>query len=77
MSEPVPVQGAIDMCGSELLSLPEGVRKVASFLGAQGHPHQPLMLDGVAQRARDVFLARHFRESLRPPLAGDNLIGHK
>ena len=39
------------MCGSELLTLPEGVRKVASFLQAQGHSQAPVMLDGAARTA--------------------------
>ena len=37
---------------------------------------QTLMLNRVAQGAGDWFLARNFCESLRPPLAGDNLIRH-
>src|SRR5215208_7049905 len=35
------------------------------------------MLDGVAERARDWFLACYFVEGLRAPLPRDNLIGHR
>jgi hypothetical protein len=38
---------------------------------------EPLMLDGVAQRARNGFLSRDFIEGLRAPFACDYLIGHK
>ena len=37
---------------------------------------QPLVLDGVAQGARDGFLPRHFLEGLRTPFASDDLIRH-
>jgi hypothetical protein len=35
------------------------------------------VLDGIAERARDGFLPRHFLEPLRTPLARDDLIRHK
>lgn len=56
-ASPASFRGAVDMCGSELLPLPEGVRKVASFLEAHGHPHQPLMLDGAARTAQQAAAA--------------------
>jgi len=37
---------------------------------------QPLMLDGIAKRARDWLLAGNFVEGLGAPLARDYLIGH-
>src|SRR6185369_5074985 len=37
---------------------------------------QPLMLDGIAERARNWFLSGDFVEGLRAPLARDYLIGH-
>jgi hypothetical protein len=37
---------------------------------------QPFVLDGVAERARDGLLPRHFLKCLRTPLACDDLIGH-
>ena len=42
------------MCGSELTSLPEGVRKVAAVLQAHGHPHAPQMLDDAARTAQQA-----------------------
>ena len=42
------------MCGSELISLPEGVQKVAAFLETKGHPHLPVMLDGAARTAQQA-----------------------
>ncbi len=42
------------MCGSELLSLPEGVQKVAKLLQAKEHPHAPVMLNGAARTARQA-----------------------
>ena len=39
------------MCGSELLSLPEGVQKVAKLLQAKEHPHAPVMLNDAARTA--------------------------
>ena len=42
------------MCGSELVSLPEGVQKVAAFLQAKGHPHAPVMLDDAARTAQQA-----------------------
>jgi hypothetical protein len=38
---------------------------------------QPLMLDRIAERARNGFLARHFFKGLRAPFASDYLVGHK
>jgi hypothetical protein len=38
---------------------------------------KPLVLDGVAQCARDWLLSRDFIESLRAPFACDYLVGHK
>ena len=46
------------MGGAELLSLPEGVQRVARVLQDKGHPHGPQMLDGVcrtAQQAADAL----------------------
>ena len=37
---------------------------------------KPPVLDGIAERARDWFLACYFVKGLRAPLAGDYLIGH-
>jgi hypothetical protein len=37
---------------------------------------QTLMLDRVAQRAGDCFLAGYFVEALRPPFACNYLVGH-
>ncbi|MFC5521751.1 YbaK/EbsC family protein [Polaromonas jejuensis] len=42
------------MCGSELLALPDGVRRVASALQALGHPHAPVMLDNAARTAQQA-----------------------
>ena len=38
---------------------------------------QTLVLDSIAERARDRFLARYFFKALRAPFAGDYLIGHE
>jgi len=46
------------MCGSELQSLPEGVRRVSRALQDAGHPHSPRMLDDAcrtAQQAADAL----------------------
>jgi prolyl-tRNA editing enzyme YbaK/EbsC (Cys-tRNA(Pro) deacylase) len=46
------------MCGAELVSLPDGVRRVAEVLQQNGHPHAPVMLaDAVrtAQQAADAL----------------------
>jgi hypothetical protein len=37
---------------------------------------QPLVLDCVAERARDGLLPRHFLKRLRTPFARDDLIRH-
>lgn len=42
------------MCGSELHSLPEGVRRVAAALTAAGHPYAPVMLDDAARTAQQA-----------------------
>ena len=42
------------MRGPELLSLPEGVQKVAAVLEASGHAHRPVMLDGAARTAQQA-----------------------
>lgn len=42
------------MCGAELVSLPEGVQRVAAVLLAKGHPHAPVMLDDAARTAQQA-----------------------
>jgi prolyl-tRNA editing enzyme YbaK/EbsC (Cys-tRNA(Pro) deacylase) len=42
------------MCGAELLSLPEGVQRVARALQDADHPHVPVMLDGAARTAQEA-----------------------
>ncbi|WP_312529229.1 YbaK/EbsC family protein [Comamonas sp.] len=42
------------MCGAELLSLPEGVQRVARVLQDQGHPHGPQMLEVSARTAQEA-----------------------
>src|SRR5947207_1832736 len=42
------------MCGSELMSLPEGVQRVAALLQDRGHAHSPVMLDGAARTAQQA-----------------------
>lgn len=42
------------MCGSELVGLPEGVRRVAAELQRLGHPHTPVMLDDAARTAQQA-----------------------
>ena len=42
------------MCGAEVVSLPEGVRRVAGLLQAGGHPHAPVMLDDAARTAQQA-----------------------
>jgi len=42
------------MCGSELISLPEGVQKVAALLQAKEHPHSPVMLNDAARTAQQA-----------------------
>ncbi len=39
------------MCGSELVSLPDGVQRVAALLESKGHLHTPIMLDDAARTA--------------------------
>ena len=46
------------MCGAELVSLPDGVRRVAEVLQQNGHPHAPVMLEDAvrtAQQAADAL----------------------
>lgn len=42
------------MCGSELISLPEGAQRVARALQAKNHPHMPVMLTEAARTARQA-----------------------
>lgn len=42
------------MCGSELLTLPPGVQRVASQLQQWAHPDSPRMLDGAARTAQEA-----------------------
>ena len=42
------------MCGAELLSLPDGVQKVAALLQAKEHPYAPIMLDDAARTAQQA-----------------------
>ncbi|WP_309678580.1 YbaK/EbsC family protein [Polaromonas sp.] len=42
------------MCGSELVALPDGVKRVATALQALGHPHAPVMLDDAARTAQQA-----------------------
>src|SRR3954467_6556572 len=42
------------MCGAELSSLPEGVRRVARVLQDKGHAHAPVMLDDAARTAQQA-----------------------
>lgn len=42
------------MCGAEMLSLPDGVQKVAALLQAKGHPHAPVMLGDAARTAQQA-----------------------
>jgi len=42
------------MCGSELLSLPEGVQRVAAELQRLGHPQTPVMLSDAARTAQQA-----------------------
>ncbi|MDO8387252.1 MAG: YbaK/EbsC family protein [Polaromonas sp.] len=48
------IVGAINMCGSELKVLPEGVQRVAALLQERGHPHMPVMLDDAARTAQQA-----------------------
>ncbi len=42
------------MCESELVSLPDGVQRVAALLESKGHPHTPVMLDDAARTAQQA-----------------------
>ena len=42
------------MCGAEVITLPEGVQRVAALLQTSGHPHSPVMLDDAARTAQQA-----------------------
>lgn len=42
------------MCGAELTSLPEGVRRVMAVLRERGHSEAPVMLDDAARTAQQA-----------------------
>ena len=42
------------MCGSELITLPDGVQKVAKLLQDKAHPHLPIMLNDAARTAQQA-----------------------
>lgn len=42
------------MCGAEVITLPDGVQRVAALLQASGHPHAPVMLDDAARTAQQA-----------------------
>jgi prolyl-tRNA editing enzyme YbaK/EbsC (Cys-tRNA(Pro) deacylase)/predicted Fe-S protein YdhL (DUF1289 family) len=42
------------MCGAELISLPDGVQRVARVLQAKNHPHMPMMLADAARTAQQA-----------------------
>lgn len=42
------------MCGSEVIPLPEPVRRVVDVLQARQHPHAPVMLDAAARTAQQA-----------------------
>jgi prolyl-tRNA editing enzyme YbaK/EbsC (Cys-tRNA(Pro) deacylase) len=42
------------MCGAELKTLPESVRRVAELLRTHGHAHAPVMLDDAARTAQQA-----------------------
>jgi prolyl-tRNA editing enzyme YbaK/EbsC (Cys-tRNA(Pro) deacylase)/predicted Fe-S protein YdhL (DUF1289 family) len=42
------------MCGAEILTLPEGVQRVAAVLLASGHAHAPVMLSDAARTAQQA-----------------------
>jgi prolyl-tRNA editing enzyme YbaK/EbsC (Cys-tRNA(Pro) deacylase)/predicted Fe-S protein YdhL (DUF1289 family) len=42
------------MCGAELISLPEGVQRVAAVLQSHDHPHAPVMLADAARTAQQA-----------------------
>lgn len=42
------------MCGAELIALPDGVQKIASFLQAKEHPHAPVILHAAARTAQQA-----------------------
>ena len=42
------------MCGAELTSMPEGVRRIAKELQDKNHPHAPQMLDDAARTAQQA-----------------------
>ena len=58
LADDVNLREIVQMCGSELKVLPEGVRRVAALLQERGHPHSPVMLGDAArtaQQAADVL----------------------
>ena len=42
------------MCGAEILTLPEGVQRVAAVLRTSGHAHAPVMLNDAARTAQQA-----------------------
>jgi len=42
------------MCGAELISLPDGVQRVARVLQEKNHPHMPVMLADAARTAQQA-----------------------
>ena len=42
------------VCGSELVTLPEGAQKIANLLQVRGHPHLPIMLNDAARTAQQA-----------------------
>ena len=42
------------VCGSELITLPDGVQKVAKLLQDKAHPHLPIMLNDAARTAQQA-----------------------
>ncbi|MCZ4313729.1 YbaK/EbsC family protein [Comamonadaceae bacterium G21597-S1] len=42
------------MCGSEVIPLPEAVRRVVDVLHSRQHPHAPVMLDAAARTAQQA-----------------------
>lgn len=46
--------GAANVCGAELIGLPDGVQRVAKVLQSKGHPHMPVMLDDAARTAQQA-----------------------
>ena len=55
LADDVNLREIVQMCGSELKVLPEGVRRVAALLQERGHPHSPVMLGDAARTAQERF----------------------